>query len=193
MKAKILLWIFCLIALTGQVNAQQPKIKMKQEHKSGKMKMQEIKMSDNSFAQKAEDISPLLSGEKIPIVPLLDRTGKSVDLNKMIEAKPTILVFYRGGWCPYCSKQLAGLQTISNDLQALGYQLIAVSTDKPKGLNESVAEGNLDYTLLSDADLTVSKKFGIAFKAPKGYRELLPKSTGGKDIELLLPVPSIFI
>jgi peroxiredoxin len=34
---------------------------------------------------------------------------------------------------------------------------------------------------------------GIAYKAPKGYWEMLPKTTGGKDVDLLLPVPSVFI
>lgn len=124
---------------------------------------------------------------------LMDRQGKMVDLNKMTAEKPTILVFYRGGWCLYCSKQLSRLQEISGDLEAMGYQLIAISTDTPEGLNISMDKESLKYTLLSDDDLSVSKQFGIAFRAPKGYWDLLPRSTGGKDTDLLLPVPSVFI
>ncbi|MEJ2113219.1 MAG: redoxin domain-containing protein, partial [Flavobacteriaceae bacterium] len=52
--------------------------------------------------EKAEDISPLLIGEKIPNASLLDPDGNKVNLNKLIKVKPTVLVFYRGGWCPYC-------------------------------------------------------------------------------------------
>lgn len=152
-----------------------------------------MSMSEMMYPQKAEDISPLLVGEKIPMAMLMNASGKTVDLNKMVSEKPTILIFYRGGWCPYCSKQLSGLQEISGDLEKMGYQLIAISTDAPAGLQASMDKENLKYTLLSDADLSISKKFGIAFKAPKGYWDLLPKSTGGKNVDLLLPVPSVFI
>lgn len=143
--------------------------------------------------QNPEDISPLLIGESIPTVRLKDASGKEFDLNGAIASKPTILIFYRGGWCPYCSKQLSGLQELMPELEKIGYQLLAISTDSHEGLMQSASKEQLGYTLLSDADLKVSKKFGLAFKAPKGYWEMLPKTTGGMDKELLLPVPSVFI
>lgn len=143
--------------------------------------------------QKPEDISPLLNGEKIPTAILSDAMGKSFDLNKAVSQKPTILIFYRGGWCPYCSKQLSGLQQAAPELEKLGYQLIAISTDAPAGLARSATKEMLSYTLLSDADLNLSKQFGIAYKAPKAYWEMLPETTGGKNDDLLLPVPSVFI
>lgn len=143
--------------------------------------------------QKPEDISPLLNGEKIPKATLTDVMGKSFDLNKVVAERPTILIIYRGGWCPYCSRQLSGLQQAAPELENLGYRLIAVSTDAPEGLTQSATKEKLSYTLLSDADLSLSKQLGIAYKAPKGYWEMLPKTTGGKDSDLLLPVPSVFI
>lgn len=161
--------------------------------KENKMMDDGMKGMSHTFPPKPEDISPLLIGENIPIATLMDASGKNVDLNKAVAAKPTILIFYRGGWCPFCSKQLSGLQEIAPELQKQGYQLIAVSTDKPEGLMQSATKEKLSYTLLSDADLNLSKQFGIAFKAPKGYWEMLPKTTGGKNTDLLLPVPSVFI
>lgn len=143
--------------------------------------------------QKPEDISPLLVGEAIPQVKLVNVSGETVDLNAAIAAKPTILVFYRGGWCPYCTKELAGLQEIEEDLTKMGYQVIAISTDSPDNLKGSAAKGKLTYTLLSDADLSVSKQFGLAFKSPKNYDSFLPAASGGKNIDKLLPVPSVFI
>lgn len=139
------------------------------------------------------DISPLLIGESIPMVSLKDVNGKSFDLNLAIASKPSILIFYRGGWCPYCTKQLSGLQELLPELETMGYQMIAISTDSPDELSKSQAKAHLGYTLLSDADLNVSKKFGLAFQAPKGYSEMLVKTTGGLDQDLLLPVPSVFI
>ncbi len=114
-----------------------------------------------------EDISPLLVGEKVPAMQLPDANGTMQNVNALIKAKPTILVFYRGGWCPYCTKQLSGLQEARESLEKMGYQLLAISTDSPEKLSETMGKQTLDYTLLSDADLNVTRAFGIAFQAPE--------------------------
>ncbi len=142
---------------------------------------------------KAEDVSPLLIGENIPTLTLQTDDGTSFDLNKAVAAKPTVLVFYRGGWCPYCSLQLQGLMKVEEDLLAMGYQVLAVSTDSPENLAKTKTKEKLNYTLLSDADLTAAKQFGIAFQAPKNYQSFLPKSSGGKNVNSLLPVPAVFL
>lgn len=160
---------------------------------AGMMNKMEMGKGSYMIPQNPEDISPLLNGEKIPMAILSDASGKKFDLGNAVSKKQTILIFYRGGWCPYCSKQLSGLQEAAPELEKMGYQLIAVSTDAPEGLMQSSTKEKLGFTLLSDADITLIKKIGIAYKAPKGYWDMLPKSTGGKDVDLLLPVPSVFI
>ena len=142
--------------------------------------------------EKPEDISPLLIGENIPEINLSDARGKNFDLNSAIARQPTMLIFYRGGWCPYCNKQLSGIQEIEPELKKMGYQIIAISTDSPDNLKASAAKNKLEYTLLSDADLNVSKQFGLAYRAPAAYDKLLPTSSGGKNLDKLLPVPSVF-
>lgn len=161
-------------------------------------KNSEIAVSDTAkmisgVPLRPEDISPLLVGEKIPKLTLSNAKGESIDLNKAVAEKPTILVFYRGGWCPFCSKQLAGLQEIQKDLTDMGYQVIAVSTDSPENLTNTMTKEKLTYTLLSDADLSASKQFGIAYKSPANYDSFLPAASGGKNLDKLLPVPSVFI
>lgn len=143
--------------------------------------------------QKPEDISPLLVGETIPDVKLLGMAGESVDLKAEVAKKPTLLVFYRGGWCPFCNKHLAELRTIQPDLEKMGYQMIAISTDAPEGLKGTYDKNELTYTLLSDADVSVAKAFGLAFKAPANYGDMLVKSSGGKNVDKLLPVPAVFV
>lgn len=46
----------------------------------------------------AEDIRPLLVGSAVPGVSLPAAGGGEVDLLAEAKAKPTILIFYRGGW-----------------------------------------------------------------------------------------------
>jgi peroxiredoxin len=142
---------------------------------------------------KPEDISPLLAGERIPTLQLPTSSGEMFDLNRSVSLTPTILVFYRGGWCPYCSRQLAGLQLVEKDLADMGYQVIAISTDSPENLTKTKTKEKLSYMLLSDADLNASRLFGIAFKSPKNYDSFLPGTSGGKNVDKLLPVPSVFI
>lgn len=181
--------LFLSCALSTATNAQENS-SMTSSVTSGKLTAKE---RAGLIPQRPEDISPLLNGEKIPAAILPDASGKKIDLRKAVSKKPTVLIFYRGGWCPYCSKQLSGLQQAAPELEKLGYQLIAISTDAPEGLRQSVTKEALTYTLLSDADLSLSKQIGIAFKAPEGYWKMLSGTTGGMDADLLLPVPSVFI
>jgi len=142
---------------------------------------------------KPTDISPLLIGESVPAVTLPDATGKPISLNAKIAAKPTILIFYRGGWCPFCNRELAGIQSIEANLRKMGYQIIAISTDSPENLSKTMDKQKLTYTLLSDSELSASKQFGIAFVAPKAYEKTLIEGSNGKNVNKLLPVPSVFI
>ncbi len=185
--------IAVFILLTGTTGLAHAQEKHDSVKASKMMDKPEAKQVLYTIPQIPEDISPLLIGEKIPMATLTDASGKDFDLNKAVSEKPTVLIFYRGGWCPFCSKQLAGLQQAMPELEKLGYQLIAVSTDVPEGIKQSITKEKLSYTLLSDADLSLSKQVGIAFKAPKPYWEMLPKTTNGKDVDLLLPVPAVFI
>ncbi|MFA6086906.1 peroxiredoxin-like family protein [Mucilaginibacter sp.] len=150
-------------------------------------------MTMAAVPQKPTDISPLLVGEAIPDVTLADASGKPVSLKQLVAQKPTILVFYRGGWCPFCNKQLAGLQSIEGDLRKTGYQIIGISTDSPENLTATMGKQKLTYGLLSDSDLSVTKQFGLAFVAPKNYSNTLISGSNGKNVDKLLPVPSVFI
>lgn len=150
-------------------------------------------IAQDTFPEKPEDISPLLIGEQVPAVMLSDASGKIIDLKKSVAEKPTILIFYRGGWCPYCNIQLSGLQQIEEELRNKGYQLIAVSTDKPENLQKTITKDKLAYTLLSDADLALAKQMGIAYVAPQQYDKIITEGSGGKNTDKLLPVPSVFI
>ena len=60
----------------------------------------------------AQDIRPLLIGSSVPDLTLQAADGNRYDLNAAIGRKPTVVIFYRGGWCPYCNMQLGQLQTL---------------------------------------------------------------------------------
>lgn len=157
--------------------------------------------SDNNIAAAPDQVRPLLNGATAPDVSLLDQQGQPVTLFAELQQKPTVLVFYRGGWCPYCNAQLAALRDIVPKLQALGYQLIAISPQGPKAAADSqnnTKGAALNYRLLSDQPLNVARAFGLAYYLDDKTSALYKDSYG---IELtydntgkaVLPVPAVYI
>jgi peroxiredoxin len=149
-------------------------------------------------AENADDIHPLLVGAKVPDVVLMDVEGEPVKLYSLLSKKPTVLVFYRGGWCPYCNLQLSQLHTIENEVIELGYQIVAISADRFENAEKSVDKHNLHYTLLSDSAKIAAEAFGLAFKVDEETLERYTKI--GIDLEAasgvndhILPVPAVFI
>ncbi len=148
-----------------------------------------------SYAQlpeKAEDISPLLVGESIPDVALKAPDGSDLQILDILNQKPTVLLLYRGGWCPYCNIHLAEIQEAESEIIKLGYQIVAISPDSYKNLQLSGEENKLSYNLYSDADGKLCKAMGIAFKAPDKYENMLFEDSGGLN-KGFLPVPSVFV
>ncbi len=150
------------------------------------------------LAERAEDVHPLLPGSKAPSAEVQRLDGSAVDFRRLLEGKPTLLVFYRGGWCPYCNVQLSALRVLVPDLDTLGFQLIAVSPDRPEELGRSLDELELEYQLLSDAGAELMQSFGIAFQVDEATRAKyleynidLAKASGHDHYAL--PVPSVFV
>ena len=106
----------------------------------------------------AEDISPILIGETLPNGNFQNVEGEYIQLRAILEEKPTILVFYRGGWCPYCNVQLSGLVEIEEDILELGYQIVAISPDDYKNL-QSTIENNSTKTIFLKSANEISNLF----------------------------------
>jgi peroxiredoxin len=151
-----------------------------------------------SIPESADKVQPLLVGAQAPDITLKKPDGSNFELRKAAAEKPLILIFYRGGWWPYCNTQLGQLQKIESQLTALGYQIIGVSPDKPEKLAASIQKQSLTYTLVSDSEANGSKGFGIAFRVDdqtfdkyKKFKIDLEEYSGAKHHPL--PVPAVFI
>lgn len=151
-----------------------------------------------NYAPSAEKVTPVLISSTIPDVAVKNTDGEAVKLRNIVKDQPTIFVFYRGGWCPYCNQHLADLKKIEDDLSKEGYKVFAISADRPELLKETMDKNELTYTLLSDAPMTAAQAFGIAFKVDdktvekyKSYGIDLEKDSGYDHH--LLPAPAIFL
>ena len=141
----------------------------------------------------AEDISPILIGETLPNGNFQNVEGESVQLKAILEEKPTILVFYRGGWCPYCNVQLSGLVKIEEDILELGYQIVAISPDDYKNLQSTIENNSTKYKLLSDPNGEFIQEIGIAFKTSSSLKEYIIGKGQKGETSSVMPAPTVMI
>ncbi len=151
------------------------------------------------LSRSADEVAPLLIGKAIPKVDVFDETGTKQFLPALLKGKYSILVFYRGGWCPYCNTHMQELAEAESQFLELGYQIIGISPDSPEMLASIEKDGELNYSLYSDSGFAAIEGFGIDFNLSKatllkykGFGIDLAKSSGGLN-KNRLPVPSVFI
>jgi len=152
-------------------------------------------------AQTMTEICPINISEECPSAEIYVKDGTPVDLKEVIGDHPTVLVVYRGGWCPYCTRHLAAIQEVKKEIDAAGFQIVALTPDNFSKLDSSFAsiEGGLDYWIYSDKDANAIKALGLAWKVDdptytkyvEKYHLDLEEWSGEKHH--LLPVPAIIV
>ncbi len=152
-----------------------------------------------TVAPSAIDAKPLQIGASAPDALLRGIDGKSISLKRVLAGNPTVVIFYRGGWCPYCNAHLSELASVEGEIKKRGYQIVAISPDTPEELVKTMGKDHLTYKLFSDSSAATIQKFGVAFRVDDAtftkYRDSyhidLEHSSGQKHH--ILPVPSVFI
>ncbi len=141
---------------------------------------------------------PLAAGARLPDVTVRTEQDAPVKLAAALKSEPAVLIFYRGGWCPYCTKHLSAMMDIEEKLRDEGYSIFAISTDQPSKLAATPGREKLKYTLLSDSKMDAANAFGIAYTVSdetlekyKGYHIDLEAASGEKHHKL--PHPAVFI
>lgn len=147
-------------------------------------------VSAQKLPYSAKNVKPLQIGNKIPNTTITTEKDGDITTDKLFKKKQTILVVYRGGWCPFCNRQLSGLARVKDQLVGMNYQIIAVSPD-----SESTSESQKyakNYIIASDSSTKLIQRLGVAYQAPKKYTRILRKASKGKNTTII-PAPSIFI
>lgn len=149
------------------------------------------------MAESAEETTPLGPGGPVPDVTLETADGDAFDLRSEVAKQPTVLIFYRGGWCPYCMTHLQDVRKAEGDLRDLGYRILAISADPPSALRPTVAKEELGYTLLSDHAMQASAPFGLAFALDDAtvakYRGYGIELTARHEGRFWLPIPAVYV
>ena len=111
-------------------------------------------------------------GTKMPAFNLKDDQGKSVSSDELLKQSNLVVVFYRGSWCPFCNLYLRKLQQNIQQIKASGGNLVAISVENPDNSLAIAKKNEIDFTVLSDPNLTVARQFGIVYQLPAATDEI---------------------
>jgi peroxiredoxin len=138
-------------------------------------------------------------GDRLEDFTLVDATGAAVTLSELVANGPAVIVFYRGGWCPYCNLALRTYQTeLLPQLDQYGARLVAISPQSPDQSLTTAEKAELKFTVLSDAGAQLARNVGIAFQPTENV--LAAQRKLGLDLKHVndsdspeLPMPTVLI
>jgi len=139
------------------------------------------------------------AGDVLEPFTLLNATNTPDSLDEIVKNGPAVIVFYRGGWCPYCNLALRTYQQeLLPQLGAFGARLIAISPQSPDESLSTVEKADLKFTVLSDPGSRLADRIGIAFEQAEDVLDA--QRTLGLDLKKVnaegavrLPRPTVLI
>ena len=138
------------------------------------------------------------AGAAAPDFALPDQHGRMVRLKDRIAQGPVILLFVRGGWCPFCTLTLRAYQDWLPEIHQEGAELLAI-TPQPARMCSQIAERDLlAFPTLSDRGDQVAQLYGIGSELDPALRPMylrighdLPAINGTGDWRT--PLPATFV
>lgn len=137
-------------------------------------------------------------GDVLPDFELADSVGKIWRSMDLLDRGPLVLVFFRGGWCPYCEITMAALNDARERIEALGATAIGISPELPEHLAATVKSRALGFPLLSDPKNAYAHMCGVAYELSPDHvrihldrKRSLPALHG--DSKWRLPVPAVYV
>lgn len=138
-------------------------------------------------------------GDKLEGFTLPDATGQLRTLDELTADGPAVIVFYRGGWCPYCNLTLRTYEReLLPALSAYSARLVAISPEAPDASLSTQEKAELTFMVLSDTAARLADALGITFDPSE--EGLAAQQTLGVDIRTTradggtrLPMPTVLI
>ena len=141
----------------------------------------------------------LKTGDTIPEIALPNAKGNIVNIQNILkEGKKVVLVFYRGGWCPYCNIELRALQENLSELEKHNATLVAVTPETPDHSLSTAEKNDLSFEVLTDKDNQLAKTMNLVYQLPENLQDLyknfgidLDVSQGNTEQEL--PIAATYV
>ena len=99
-------------------------------------------------------------GEQIPQFTSTTTEGAAFTLDNL-KGSPTVLYFYPKDNTSGCTLEAKSLRDGKEELKRRGYKIVGVSPDSVKSHQNFCSKHELNFTLLSDADHSLSEALGV--------------------------------
>jgi peroxiredoxin len=136
-------------------------------------------------------------GDTIVDLTLHFLNGKEGSLYDLSMDRPTVILFYRGEWCPVCNKYLSNLSDSLGMIQEKAN--VIVISPETKANMEKTQKSHPEYTYVLDEEEEIMLAFDVLFDVTKKYQKKI-KTFLWTDIaehndekKARLPVPATFI
>lgn len=110
-------------------------------------------------------------GQKLPNLILENNQQKTVTTDHFA-GTPSIFIFYRGNWCPFCMAQINEMVAKHKELTDRNINTVFISSQPHKFSKKLTKKHSLDFQFLVDVDGKVAKELDIFAKngLPAGFQ-----------------------
>lgn len=102
------------------------------------------------------------SGDLVEDFELPDQDGTPRRLSSLLEAGPVVLFFYPAAMTRGCTAESCHFRDLGAEFAAAGAQRVGISGDIVERQRQFAETNGFDYPLLSDADGSVARAFGVS-------------------------------
>ncbi len=159
--------------------------------------LQSMEQAIDSVRQSGIEKSARQVGDEAIDATLTDWNGKQVTLSDLWSEGPIVLMWYRGGWCPYCNLQLRGMQQQLESLEENGAKLVVLSPELPKYAKQTAKANKVDFITLFDQGNATARKYGLVFELPESilplYRDRLKLAERNGSDAMELPLSATYV
>lgn len=108
----------------------------------------------------------LTQGETVGDFSAKLHTGESVSFADLKKRGRLLVVFYRGGWCPYCNVQIRQLTEAYEEFRDRKVLPVLISVDKPDAAALAQRSYDIPFPVISDPDLSAHETFNVIMEVP---------------------------
>jgi peroxiredoxin len=129
------------------------------------------------------EVNPALQvGQQLPEFDVVDTSGQTV-YSSTFKGSPTIIMFFRGNWCPLCMAQIKEIAGKYKEISNSGARVALIAPQPEKNTQTLANKFNVPFMFLSDVGNRAAQALGIVMEngLPAGMEML------GYDHDTVLP------